>query len=206
MAFWIYMSSQVSFSQQFVSEKDPLTADGSSQPKRILPAFECSRDTGGAPQIDGIPGEELFFDHVHPSIEGHRLLALALLETMAEQGLATPGVGWDEAAVERITQEVMDGLDDTARAAALTNESKVLGWAGKLVEAHDVATQGRNAFPNSVGGKMCHNLIVQIETPEAVLVPSEDRGEVALRRRRSSARSPVAWPGHQRYSGLHASE
>lgn len=34
---------------------------------------------------------------------------------------------------------------------------------GESVEARKVALQGKNAFPNSNGGKMCHNLILQIE-------------------------------------------
>ncbi len=46
-------------------------------------------------------------------------------------------------------------------------------WAGvlqkekELVEAHRLATQGKQAFPDSFGGKMCHNLIQQIEAKSA---------------------------------------
>ncbi len=37
-----------------------------------------------------IPGEEFFLDHVHPTIEGHKLLAVALLEAMSRPGTGPP--------------------------------------------------------------------------------------------------------------------
>ena len=46
-------------------------------------------------------------------------------------------------------------------------------WAGvlkqedDLVEAHRLAMQGKRAFPESFGGKMCHNLIEEIEAKSA---------------------------------------
>ena len=43
----------------------------------------------------------------------------------------------------------------------------LLQQEGELVEAHRLATQGRQAFPDSFGGKMCHNLIQQIEAKSA---------------------------------------
>lgn len=36
-----------------------------------------------------------------------------------------------------------------------------------FVEAHRLATLGKNAFPDSFGGKMCHNLIQRIEAPSS---------------------------------------
>ncbi|HUP77225.1 MAG TPA: MG2 domain-containing protein, partial [Pirellula sp.] len=39
----------------------------------------------------------------------------------------------------------------------------VLQGENELVEAREIATQGKNAFPQSVGGKLCHNIIVDIE-------------------------------------------
>ena len=38
-----------------------------------------------------ILGQEYFLDHVHPTIEGHKILAVELLKTMAGQGLVQPG-------------------------------------------------------------------------------------------------------------------
>ena len=41
--------------------------------------------------------------------------------------------------------------------------ASVLHQENELVEAHQLAVQGYNSFPNSVGGKQCFNLMKQIE-------------------------------------------
>ena len=82
---------------------------------------------------NGIPGSDVFLDHVHPTIESHRLLALELLGTMdrnnwinlKEEGLL----------VAKVTKSVMDGVDRAEHAFAMMNLAKVLGWAGKRQEA-----------------------------------------------------------------------
>ncbi len=48
----------------------------------------------------------------------------------------------------------------------------VLHAEGDFAEARKIALQGKNAFPNSAGGKLCHNLIISIEAKE-VLVTTE---------------------------------
>ncbi len=53
------------------------------------------QETKGYP----IPGEELFLDHVHPTIEGHKILAVALVQAMIDQGLVRPGTDWGEQAI-----------------------------------------------------------------------------------------------------------
>ena len=55
---------------------------------------------------DGIPGEEHFLDHVHPSIEANRLLALAILDQMIEMKVATRASAWDDAVISSITERV----------------------------------------------------------------------------------------------------
>src|SRR5262245_2698410 len=42
----------------------------------------------------------------------------------------------------------------------------VLHGEGEHVEARRIAVDGKNAFPDSPGGKLCHNLILQIEARE----------------------------------------
>ncbi len=100
---------------------------------------------GRSPQ--GIPGENLFLDHVHPTIEGHRLLALEILETLAGEDLLRPASGWGEAAIEEVTARVEAGLDPAAQGLALSNLSRVLGWAGKLEEARKLALQAVELAP-----------------------------------------------------------
>ena len=44
---------------------------------------------------DGILGNELLLDHVHPTISGHQLIAQALLGELVHMGLARPQPGWE---------------------------------------------------------------------------------------------------------------
>ena len=50
-------------------------------------------------------------------------------------------------------------------ARALHRLAEILQRAGKLALAHETAMQGKTRFPDSVGGRRCDNLIVQIESP-----------------------------------------
>ena len=43
--------------------------------------------------------------------------------------------------------------------------ASVLRGEDALQEAHAVATQGANSFPDSAGGRLCHNLVMEIEAP-----------------------------------------
>lgn len=84
---------------------------------------------------DGIPGEEYFLDHVHPSIEANRMLALAIIDEMIRKGSVTPTSTWNDAAISKITQHVKNNVDEVANAMALSNLSRVMTWAGKQEEA-----------------------------------------------------------------------
>ena len=73
---------------------------------------------------------------------------------------------------------------------------------GDFVEAHEIATQGKNAFPNSNGGKLCHNLVQQIEAKSLQVATervwneplADDRSALPERRRRSTS-GPSKWIG-----------
>ena len=97
---------------------------------------------------DGIPGANLFLDHVHPTIEGNRLLALAILAAMRDRCWLNPAATWDEAAVTRVTQAKTAALDKRAHGLALRNLARVLGWAGKLEEAARLAERALALAPN----------------------------------------------------------
>ena len=84
---------------------------------------------------DGIPGSELFLDHVHPTIEGNRLLALEIIKEMTDEGIVTPGATWNADAIAEIGEQLEGSLDEDAHALALKNLGRVLLWAGKRVEA-----------------------------------------------------------------------
>ncbi len=88
-----------------------------------------------------IPGEEFFLDHVHPTIEGHKILAIALIQTMTDQGLVQPAAGWDKKVIEEVSLKIMGRIDREVQAEALTKLARVLLWAGKSENAGRLATE-----------------------------------------------------------------
>jgi tetratricopeptide (TPR) repeat protein len=98
--------------------------------KRMLEKFNHS-----------ILGEEYFLDHVHPTIEGHKLLAMALLETMANKGLASPRTDWRDNSLAAVSAKIEGGVDPLKQGRALANVARVLLWAGKNDDAARLAKQ-----------------------------------------------------------------
>ncbi|MFT7302990.1 MAG: tetratricopeptide (TPR) repeat protein, partial [Akkermansiaceae bacterium] len=95
----------------------------------------------------GIPGEELFLDHVHPAIDGHRMLALAILDEMKAQDWLTPGSDWNDDAIEKVTKEIMTKVDPKKQGIAMRNLSKVYSWAGKMEDAYGAAKKALELYP-----------------------------------------------------------
>ncbi|MCP3956660.1 MAG: hypothetical protein GY719_02290 [bacterium] len=87
----------------------------------------------------GIAGEELFLDHVHPTIEGHRLLAVALLEALIERGTVRPRAAWGERAIAEVAARVEGAIEPELHARALANLALTLDWAGKAEESRRLA-------------------------------------------------------------------
>ena len=96
-----------------------------------------------------VPGENFFLDHVHPTIEGHRLLALALLEGMQREKIVNTAGSWNKAVIREITRKLKSRLDDQAHSMALHNLAAVLSWAGKFEEAHRLALRAIERFPDN---------------------------------------------------------
>jgi tetratricopeptide (TPR) repeat protein len=94
----------------------------------------------------GIPGAQVFLDHVHPTVESHRLLALEILKVLTDQGVleALP----TSAVVEQVTQRVLAEIDPERNAVALVNLSKVLGWAGRIEDAYRLAVRASRTAPD----------------------------------------------------------
>jgi len=93
------------------------------------------------------PGESLFLDHVHPTIEGNRQLALALLGSMNKQGIVHFVSTWGDEEINRVTQEVEEHLDRRAHGIALCNLSKLFRWAGKYEEGRRQGLLAVNMIP-----------------------------------------------------------
>jgi antitoxin component YwqK of YwqJK toxin-antitoxin module/Flp pilus assembly protein TadD len=88
-----------------------------------------------------VPGKEFFLDHVHPTIEGHKILALALIETMVEQGLVHPEADWGQQVITQVAAKIEAEVDPEAHGQALANLARVLFWAGKEEDAARLANQ-----------------------------------------------------------------
>lgn len=60
---------------------------------------------------DGIPGAEWLPDHIHPSIEGHQLIADALYRTMEQMKLVRAGGGW-QTVRDELRQQHLSSLNE----------------------------------------------------------------------------------------------
>ncbi len=101
-----------------------------------------------------IPGSDYFLDHVHPTIEGYRLLALRLIDTLARQNVVKTVDTWNNAAVKATTQKVESRLDNQAHGVALRNLATVFSWAGKLEEAERMATKASELLGEDVASSI----------------------------------------------------
>jgi tetratricopeptide (TPR) repeat protein len=146
--------------QAFVRARDedvcPLRALSSMQKvvrqvaeRRDVPLIDFDRIVADL-SPDGIPGENLFHDHVHPTIEGHKMLALEIIDKLTELHLLEPASTWGEKAIGRVARSIESRIEPTAHAEALVNLSKVLGWAGKRDEAARVALRAVDMLPDNV--------------------------------------------------------
>lgn len=83
----------------------------------------------------GVPGNESFMDHVHPTIQCHQLLAEHILSALADNGLVRLSKKLTADKRHALYKTLTDGLDATFFATKDLNLAKVLRWAGKKEEA-----------------------------------------------------------------------
>jgi hypothetical protein len=82
----------------------------------------------------GIPGRHWLVDHVHPTIEGHKVLGQRLAEEMVEQGIVQPGPEWTQRR-ERSWKEHFEGLPPHYFVRGLQRLRAVQRWAqGKATD------------------------------------------------------------------------
>lgn len=95
-----------------------------------------------------IPGDDLFLDHVHPTISGNRMLALSIIERLTDVGVVRPQPDWGPKSQQEVAEQLEGGIDEQAHAAALTKLSKVLNWAGKKEDAARLALRAVALLPD----------------------------------------------------------
>lgn len=76
----------------------------------------------------GIPGDELLLDHVHPGIEGHRLIADELFQALVTFRLVDASDGWRSARDEMWRQH-LQSLDDAYHARGAARLQRLREWS-----------------------------------------------------------------------------
>ncbi len=96
----------------------------------------------------GIPGEDWFLDHVHPTIGGNERVAREMADELVEMRIVRPQTSWTPDAFQRVAQQVRGQIDEREHATALRNLAKVLNWAGKVDEADRLALKAADLLPD----------------------------------------------------------
>jgi tetratricopeptide (TPR) repeat protein len=140
----------------------------------VVDAVDLTSDHSRSANAVPIAGDESFLDHVHPTIEMHRVLAVAMIETMAEAGIVRPEEGWGQAAVERVAARAESDLDRGFYARALANLAMTLSWAGKdeysarkALQALDLGLEDPRYSP-TILAIVARQLALEGETEEAL--------------------------------------
>lgn len=75
---------------------------------------------------DGITGANFFHDHVHPTLEANRILALEIVETMRQRNVLQTSVEWNPDATLDEVELLTDAADQDRRALELCKLAYVL--------------------------------------------------------------------------------
>lgn len=85
-------------------------------------------------------GSELFLDHVHPTIEVNRQLAIWIIEDLQQKKLFVgQSIKQLHSKLEEIRQKVVSSIDRDDEIFAIRNLAKVIHWSGKFEEAIPLA-------------------------------------------------------------------
>lgn len=86
----------------------------------------------------GIPGNDTFLDHVHPTVAMHQRLAEMIMDAITGLKIATPSRNLSPEDRQDLYKKVMAGFDQPFFATRDLNLAKLLRWAGKKDEAREV--------------------------------------------------------------------
>ena len=145
----------------------------------------ASAELGGR----GLPGAELFLDHVHMTPDGYRRLAAALLGALAAEGVVTLDPAFTDARRAALDEELLAGLDTEDHVRALTRLAAVLDWAGKGEEAEALSDRalelggGRDAMSHWLKGNALRGrgeLEAAVDSYRAAVAIDEGYGEAWL--------------------------
>jgi len=90
----------------------------------LIPVFENSSP-------EGIPGNELFYDHCHPRIETQALVGREIISKLIEQGWLNPASGWEKI-YSKLAENYIYNLPDRVYFQAYLNLAVEIGLNMKL--------------------------------------------------------------------------
>jgi tetratricopeptide (TPR) repeat protein len=89
--------------------------------------------------VDGIPGSDLFDDHVHPNIRGQQMIAWAVFDTLVRERLVPLQFGrWQRRVGEarQLLLRAEEAVSPRYRALGWWGVGRLYFWAGKYAEAY----------------------------------------------------------------------
>jgi len=98
--------------------------------------------------VDGIPGDNLFMDHCHPTIEGHMLIAESLLDYMFKNEIAGDYKPYSRNKILARYKKIGSLLQDSYFSKGIANVGRVLNWAKKYDESVRRLEKGVEKYPN----------------------------------------------------------
>ena len=124
-------------------------------------------------------GEEYFLDHVHPTRQSHRHLALWILDHL-KQSAFVPDRKVAESGIDAIANRIESKVDDNASGVSLRNLAKVLHWSGKFDEAIPRARDALRLLHNDVESlAVLADCLAQTEKPDEAMDVYEDLFQIA---------------------------
>ena len=108
--------------------------------ERAVPLADFDRFlTDRAPRH--IPGAESFHDHVHPTIDANREIALQIIAALAQADIVKTAPEWNQRAIDAVTAQVMGNIDRGTHARQLHQLARMLEWLGHHEQARKKALE-----------------------------------------------------------------
>lgn len=135
-----------------ISELEAQISDVSTAENALLIPYREALEENAAESGDksGIPGNESFLDHVHPTIEKHQFLAEMILEKIRADGLIKLSRNLSPEERQDIFKKGVEGLEPSFFALRDLNLAKTLRWAGKKAEARTALEKAAKFLPDNV--------------------------------------------------------
>ena len=94
-------------------------------------------------------GDDYFLDHVHPTLDVHRQLAVWIIDELLQQSLIS-GQPPSDASIAVVQQRIDDSIDYQKQGLAFRNLAKLNHWGGKFSEAVGSARRSIAITPNDL--------------------------------------------------------